>query len=188
METYSGVVGILGLIGLAWTGAKMFRAMESGICAIWGCRKRNFVKSKLFGILMVSGLGVLFLVGFLVQFGFMSFWGWLVGKQGALFGTGEFMIKPLIGFAASFAMFLFIYRIVPPVRQAWRKIALGAAVSAAVYLAMMYLIDFYFSSISKVPSLYGELATAIVLIIWLHLTGMLVFFGEEIIYVSQQEA
>ena len=53
---------------------------------------------------------------------------------------------------------------------------------------MMYLIAFYFSSISKVPSLYGELATAIVLITWLHLTGMLVFFGEEIIYVSQQEA
>lgn len=187
MKTYRGVAGVVGLVGLVWTGTKIFGAMEWGFCEIWGSKRRSYAKGKIFGALLISIVGLLFLGAFLVQFGFNALWEWVVGSQGALYDIGAFVAKPLVGFVVNFLLFLVIYKIVPTIKQRWRDVAVGAAVSAAVFLGIQYLLAFYFGSISKLPSVYGSISTVIILLIWLHVTGMITFFGEEIIYVRQNE-
>jgi membrane protein len=187
MKTYKSVAGVIGIIGLIWTGTKIFSAMEWGFCEIWGSKKRSYAKKKVFGLLLISIIGLLFLVAFLVQFGFTAFWKWAVGTSGAAYETGAFVVKPIIGFAVNFLLFLVIFKIVPTVRNSWNDIAIGAVVSAALFLGMQYLLAFYFGSISKVPSVYGSVSTVLILLIWLHVTGMITFFGAAIIYVTQHE-
>jgi membrane protein len=187
MKTYKSVAGIIGVVGLIWTGTKIFSAMEWGFCEIWDSKKRSYTKKKLFGLLFISIIGLLFLAAFLIQFGFTAFWEWVVSANGAAYETGVLVVKPIIGFAVNFLLFLVIFKIVPTVRNSWREIAIGAAVSAALFLGIQYLLAFYFNAISKVPSVYGSLSTVIILLIWLHVTGMITFFGAEIIYVRQHE-
>ena len=187
MKTYRGVAGVVGLVGLVWTGTKIFGAIEWGFCEIWGSRRRSYARKKIFGTLLISITGLLFLGAFLVQFGFNALWEWAVGSQGALNDIGAFVAKPLVGFVVNFLLFLVVYKIVPTIRQEWKDVAVGAAVSAAVFLGIQYLLAFYFGSISRLPSIYGSVSTVIILLVWLHLTGMITFFGEEIIYVRQNE-
>jgi membrane protein len=185
MKTYRSVAGIIGIVGLVWTGTKIFKAMEWGFCEIWGSRKRSYAKGKVFGLALISVVGLLFLAAFLVQFGFTALWKWAAGDSRVTYDVGVFLAKPLIGFAVNFLLFLFIYKVIPTVRQTWRDVAAGAAVSAALFLGMQYLLAFYFSSISNVPSVYGSISTVLILLIWLHVTGMITFFGAETIYVSE---
>lgn len=187
MKTYRGVAGVVGLVGLVWTGTKIFGAIEWGFCEIWGSRRRSYAKKKIFGTLLISIIGLLFLGAFLVQFGFNALWAWAVGSQGTLYDIGAFVAKPLVGFVVNFLLFLVVYKIVPTIKQAWKDVAVGAAVSAAVFLGIQYLLAFYFGSISRVPSVYGSVSTVIILLMWLHVTGMITYFGEEIIYVRQNE-
>ncbi len=188
MKTYKSVAGIIGILALIWTGTKIFGALEWGFCEIYGSKRRSYARKKVFGLLLISVIGLLFLAAFLVQFGFTAFWSWAVGDSGAVYDLGAFVAKPLIGFTVNFALFLAIYKIVPTVRQSIREIALGAAVAAALFLGIQYLLSFYFGSISKVPSVYGGLSTVIILLVWLHVTGMITFFGAEMIYVTHNEA
>jgi uncharacterized BrkB/YihY/UPF0761 family membrane protein len=55
------------------------------------------------------------------------------------------------------------------------------------FLAIQYLLAFYFGHISNMPSVYGSIATVIVLILWLHITGMIIFLGAEIIHAMSDE-
>jgi membrane protein len=188
MRTYRSVAGVIGIIALIWTGTKIFGALEWGFCEIWGSPKRSYARKKVFGLLLISIIGLLFLGVFLVQFGFTAFWEWAVGSYGAVYDTGVFVVKPIISFVMNFLLFLVIFKIVPTVRNSWRDCWVGAAVSAALFLGLQYLLGFYFGSISKIPSVYGSVSTVLILLIWLHVTGVIIFYGAEIIYVTKNEA
>ncbi len=188
MKTYRGVAGVLGFLALIWTGTKLFYAVEWGFSEIWGIKRRSYIRQKLFGVVFVFMVGLLFLVALMVQFGFEAAWKWLAGSHGVLFSAGGAVFKPLLGLAVNFGLFFFIFAIVPKVEQSLRKVAIGAAVAAAFFLATQYLLGYYFRSLSKVPSVYGSLSTAIIIIIWLHVMGLIIFLGEELVFVLHHDS
>lgn len=187
LTQYRNVLGAVSFIALLWTGTKIFGALELGFCQIWEIPKRKFAKGKVLGLLFITVIGLLFLTSIVALFAFTAFWGWAVGKEGALFETGNLIFKPLVSLAFNFFMFLFVYQVVPPIKQTLKKTALGALVSAILFLAMQYLLAFYFSSVSNIPNLYGSIATAVIMVIWLYVTGLIVFFGAGIIHVMQDK-
>lgn len=187
LRAYRGIAGVIGLAGLLWTGTKIFKAMEWGFCEVWGGPRRGYLRGRLIGMLLISILGMLFLAVVLVQFGFAALWGWAFGEHGAAYSLGTLVAKPLVGFLVNFLLFMSVYKIVPTVRHRWRDVAPGAAAAAALFLGVQYLLNFYFSSISNMPSVYGSVSTVIIILVWLQLTGMLVFFGAEVIYVSEND-
>lgn len=189
LVAYRNVVGIFGMVGLVWTASKVFGALEWGFCQIWHSEKRRYLKKKVLGAALVSALGLLFIVTVLVQLGFSAFWGWAVGKHGALYSVGDIAGKLAAGFLVNFLMFLYIFKVVPTVKQSLRKCAVGALVAASLFLGIQYALSFYFSKISNIPSVYGSVSTAVVLIVWLQITGMIIFFGGEMVHVlSDNEA
>ena len=187
LTQYRNVLGAVSFIALLWTGTKIFGALELGFCQIWEIPKRKFAKGKVLGLLFITVIGLLFLTSIVALFAFTAFWGWAVGKEGALFETGNLIFKPLVSLAFNFILFLFVYQVVPPIKQTLKKTALGALVSAILFLAMQYLLAFYFSSVSNIPNLYGSIATAVIMVIWLYVTGLIVFFGAGIIHVMQDK-
>ncbi|MHB8895644.1 MAG: YihY/virulence factor BrkB family protein [Candidatus Geothermincolia bacterium] len=187
MVANTAVVGVIGFLGLLWTGTKIFGSLEYGFCQIWGIKRRKYVKGKVLGFLLIAVAGVIVILSIIVQFAFAAVWGWMVGTEGFWYSAGTFVIRPLIGLAVNFALFLFIYQVIPPIKQALRRSAVGAIISAAFFLALQYLLAFYFGSISNLPSVYGSVATIVVLAIWLHITGMIIFLGAEIIHAIYDE-
>ena len=187
LTQYRNVLGAVSFVALLWTGTKIFGALELGFCQIWGVPKRKFTKGKILGIIFITVIGLLFLTSIVALFAFTAFWGWAVGKQGALYETGNVIFKPIVSLAFNFFLFLFVFQVVPPVKQALKRTALGAFVSAAFFLAMQYLLAYYFSSVSNIPSVYGSIATAVIMVVWLYVTGLIVFFGAGMIHVMQDE-
>jgi len=187
LTNYRNVLGVIGVLGLLWTGSRIFGALEWGFANIWGTKKRSFAKGKILGMLMVSVIGAAFITSLAVQFGFAAVWGWAVGKGGTWFTVGTTIVRPLMALAVNFVLFLFIYQVVPTAKQKLKLSAVGALVSAVFFLAVQYLLAFYFGHISGVPSQYGAIATGVVLIVWLHITGMITFMGAEIIHALYDE-
>jgi membrane protein len=187
MKTYRSVVGVLGFLALLWTGTKISHAVDWGFSQIWGTKSRSYIKGKVFGLFFISIVGLLFLGAFLVQFGFEAAWKWIAGSHHVVYNGVIAVVKPLLGLMVNFGLFFFLFAVVPRVKQLYRKVAVAAVVSAALFLAMQYLIGFYFRSISNVPSVYGSISTAIILIVWLHGMGLITFFGGELSYVLQHD-
>lgn len=187
LATYRNIVGIFGLVGLVWTASRVFGALEWGFCQIWHCDKRKYLKKKVLGAALVSVLGLLFILTVLVQLGFSAFWGWVVGKHGALYSAGDLAGTLVVGFTVNFLMFFYVFMVVPTVKQSPRKCAAGALFCAPLFLGTQYTLTFYFGKISNIPSMYGGLSTVVVLIIWLHITGMLTFLGAEVVHVLSDE-
>lgn len=187
LTQYRNVLGAVSFVALLWTGTKIFGALELGFCQIWDSPKRKFAKGKIFGIVFITVIGLLFLTSIVAIFAFTAVWGWVVGKSGALFDTGNVIFKPLVSLAFNFLLFLFVYQVVPTVKQSLKKTALGAAVSAVFFLGVQYLLAYYFSSVSRIPNVYGSIATAVIMVVWLYVTGLIVFFGAGIIHVLQDE-
>jgi membrane protein len=187
LTQYRNVLGAVSFIALLWTGTKVFGALELGFCQIWEIPKRKFTRGKVLGLLFITVIGLLFLTSIVALFAFTAFWGWAVGKEGALYDTGTLVFKPIVSLGFNFLLFLFVYQVVPPVKQALKKTALGALVSALLFLGVQYLLAYYFSSVSRIPNVYGSIATAVIMVVWLYVTGLIVFFGAGIIHVMQDE-
>jgi len=187
MKTYRNVAGVLGFLALIWTATKIFHAVDWGFSQIWGTKSRSYIKGKVFGLLFISIIGLLFLGAFLIQFGFEAAWKWMAGSHSGLYNAVIMAVKPLLGLVLNFGLFFLLFAIVPRVKQSYRKVAVAAAVAAAFFLATQYLLGYYFHSISKMPSVYGSISTAIILIIWLHVMGLITFFGGELSYVLQHD-
>ncbi len=187
MKTYRNVAGVLGFLALIWTATKIFHAVDWGFSQIWGTKSRSYIKGKVFGLFFISIIGLLFLGAFLIQFGFEAAWKWMAGSHSGLYNAVIVVVKPLLGLVVNFGLFFLLFAIVPRVKQRYRKVAVSAAISAALFLATQYLLGYYFHSISKMPSVYGSISAAIILIIWLHVMGLITFFGGELSYVLQHD-
>ncbi|MFH1149234.1 MAG: YihY/virulence factor BrkB family protein [Actinomycetota bacterium] len=183
LATYRNVVGVIGILALIWTGTKIFAALEWGFCQIWGSPRRNFAKKKLLGLVLVTVIGLLFVLSILAQFAFTAVWHWMVGQHDVLRTFGDTVFKPLLAGVVNFFLFMFTFKVVPTVKQKWSKCAWGALVSAALFLGLNQLLGYYFGHISSIPEVYGTIATPVVLIMWLHVTGMVLFYGGEVVHV-----
>jgi len=187
ITTYRNVVGVIGILALLWTGTKIFSSLEWGFCQIWDSRKRSYARKKLLGLLLVTIIGTVFILALLAMFAFTAAWSWIAGGHGTLHSLGTTVFKPLVALAMNFMLFLLVFKLVPTVKQRWRKCAWGAALSSALFLALNYLLGFFFANISSIPEVYGTVATPVVLIMWLNLTGLIIFFGGEIVHVLSDD-
>jgi membrane protein len=183
MEAYRQVIGILGIIGLIWTGTKLFRALEWGFSEITGSKRRSYLKGRLLGILLISIIGFVFTLAIVINLIITILWSAIVGQQGFLHEVGTYAFKPVLSLAINTVLFILMYKLIPTVKQRFRYVLIGAVVAGGLMLLVQYGLSIYFGVISDVPTTYGSISFAIVLIFFVHLVGMISFFGEELIYV-----
>lgn len=187
MAINRGVVGIIGLIGLVWTGTKLFKGLELGFAEIWDTKKRSRVKGRMLHVLLIMIVGGLFLFSSFLQFGLASLVDWLIGDGGTLVHALRDVFQFTMALLTNFAMFFVIYRFVPTVKKTWRLTASGALIAAALFLGFQYLLTYYLREMSSIPVVYGGVSVFIGLIVWLYLTGMITFFGEEMIHTLAED-
>jgi membrane protein len=78
-------------------------------------------------------------------------------------------------------LFALIFWFFPATKVQWRDVWPAGVLTACLVAASRYLIDFYlrFSSTSEV---YGAAGSLVVLLIWVYMTGLVVFFGASFCY------
>ncbi len=83
--------------------------------------------------------------------------------------------------AVAILIFALIYYVTPDVRhRSFRWVTPGAMVGVAVWIVVSAAFGRYVSDFANVSAVYGAFAGAIVLVVWLWLSGVALLFGAEL--------
>src|SRR5437899_11628437 len=122
VKSQSGILLLVGLVGLLWGGSALFGAMEQAFAVIYHTRPRDFVRQKLIAFGMVLLFTVL--VGVAVATSaILPALRHIPDIPSLLYsGTAAFILQVIVGLVAGFLLFFSIYFVIPNRTQDFRKL------------------------------------------------------------------
>ncbi len=159
-----GLLGIIGVVGLLWSGSSLFTGMEFALGVVVGVRQRSFLRQRAMALVMT----ILFVVAVVVTIGVNS----LIALPGVVWG-----FEPAVGLVVWCALILAIYRLVPnrtyKVRELWPGVLIAG--TAMELLTLLWPVYTHFS---KGSSTYGAaFALVFLLASWLYFLAEFILLG-----------
>ncbi len=164
IKRHSGLLGIIGVAGLLWSGSSLFTAMEFALGKVIGARQRSFFRQRAMALAMT----ILFVVSLVVTVGVNS----LIAIPGMVW-----FFEPLAGLLVWFAFMLAVYRLVP--NRTYRVAHLWpGVVIAGTAMEVLTLLWPTYATLSHNFSTYGTLlALFFVLASWLYFLAEFILLG-----------
>jgi len=164
-------IGIISALALLWTASTLFANLEASLNVIWGAPRRVVYRRRLLGVGAVLVLGLLFLLAILLS-----------TLQAVPLVTDFIPFLDELDFGISLLLsvlfFWLIYRWLPNAHVEPVPSLAGAALAGLVWQASQFLFRLYLTSgLSNLGAVYGTLASLIGLVLWVFLTGMILFVG-----------
>ena len=167
-----------------WTGSGVMISWMEGfrnayqLPKTWGLVKERMIA---FGLVIMAGIPLTFAT-VLVAFG-NQIETWLVFRAGHELAPFILilwnMVRWLIAILTSIAVMLLIYHHAVPRTQPWHTVLPGATLATAVWFPATMAFGWYVGHFAQYSLLYGSLATAIVLLIWMYILSIIVLLGAE---------
>ena len=194
----SGLVGIVSIIGLLWTGSSVFSALTRMMNRIWELEdNRKFLRKKLMDVLYTITLGSVFFLthGITTLYGIV---GSEIGIEGAGGGTTAdniletgwtwttiHILPPLL----SFGLLSFIYTVIPQRKIRLRDSLLWATLGMLVFEYSKSLFVLYISNYGNFDKVYGSISAVIILLLFSYVASIIVVFFAEIsnVYTNMRE-
>ena len=165
---------VIGVAFSLWAGLGVTQAAQNAFDKVWAVpfkARPNFWLSRLRGLLLVTVLGVMFVVSTVVS--------GLVG--GGLSGPLLTVVGIVFSLALNFAMFAAAFRTLTsasvPTRQMWIGVVIGGVLWEILQLAGGVYVNHV---IRRASSTYGLFATVIGLLAWLHIGAQATLYAAEI--------
>jgi membrane protein len=180
VKSQSGILLLVGLVGLLWGGSALFGAMEQAFAVIYHTRPRDFVRQKLIAFGMVLLFTVL--VGVAVATSaILPALKHIPDIPSFLYsGTAAFILQVIVGLVAGFLLFLSIYFIIPNRKQDFRKVVPGALVAGVLFEAITLLFPLYLE-INKGINQYGKtFGLFFLLMTFFFFIGLITMIGVEL--------
>ncbi len=179
-----GALGVGSILGLIWSATGVFGAINRAMNLVWDVQEdRPFFINKLRDLGMALVVFVLFLIATSISSAIQLFASRDLGIPGQTFlrdlGLGQLALR-VVPWIISFGIFLIIYRFVPKRRTHLRHIWLGAAIAATLFEASKILFVWYLGRFANYTIVYGPLASAIALLLWIYISSLILIFGAEI--------
>ncbi|MGN6871386.1 MAG: YihY/virulence factor BrkB family protein [Solirubrobacteraceae bacterium] len=163
---------IIGLLGSLWGGLGVTQASQNAFDRVWAVPfkdRPDFIHSRLRGLVLLTCLGVLFVLS-------VAATGLVTTIGGPLVKIGGYAITLAVNFGLYVASFRFLTSATVPTRCLW----LGAGVGA-VFLTILQLVGtIYIRHVAHATSAYGTFATVLGLLVWLHLLSQMTLYAAEI--------
>jgi membrane protein len=181
-DTGSNIVAtVIGVGTLIFGSSRVFNELQQSLNTIWGVEPEpeagiQFVlRKRLISFAMIMGIGFLLLLAFL----FITF---LTALKNILALPYLSYLIPVINFLfitlLAFLLFGLIYKVLPDVQIAWRDVAVGAGITAALFSLGQLLIGLYLVN-SSFSSTYGAAGSFLVILIWIFYSAQILYFGAE---------
>src|SRR6202048_4035320 len=180
VKSQSGILFVVGLIGLLWGGAALFGAIEQAFAVIYHTKPRDFIRSRLIAFGMVFLFTVL--VGIAVPTSSI-----LPALKNIpdipLFlysGAAAFILQVIVGVAAGFVLFGSIYYVIPNRKQQLHKVVPGALVAGILFELVTLLFPLYLS-INRGINQYGAtFGLLFLLMTFFFFLGLITMIGVEV--------
>ncbi len=182
-----GAIGIMGIVGLLWTGSQLFVTMQNALNNVWEVvSESGYIKTRIKAILMVIVFG-LFL---LLSMGSSAAVSWLQSglSDGALSGVTSVLLSILaivLGLVFAVAMFVVLYEYLPDSDVHWRSAVIGALFAGIAWTIAKELYRIYVTYYADFNKLYGSLGGVVLLILWIYYSSVILILGAELAYANQ---
>ena len=172
-----GSFGLVAGVTLLWSSLGFFSNLSGALSRTFRDQKGyNTWRSRLMGLGMMLALGVL-LVASLATTVVFNLVDLFVFYQTTSWVTTGALIVPL---SLSVAIFAFLYRFIPRRRVRWDAIWVAAFLGGGVWEVAKRVFAWYLDNMASYSLVYGSVATMIVLLLWVYLTGIIILLGAEI--------
>ncbi len=183
----SGVLSVLGLIGMAWSGSSMFGAIRRALNVVFKESEhahRPFAQQRLIDLALVGSLGLFFLVSIAAtaflrvvrhNTAKMAYIGQLAHDLGFVWDAASYLL-PL---AFSFIAFAAVYTLLPAERKRFRDAWPGALFAAVVFELAKFTFSIYLEHFSNYSLVFGSLGAVVAFLFWLYIAANIMLFGAE---------
>lgn len=170
---------LLGWVGTLLVGSQVMKLIMEGIHLIYGERKRHpFLGRQLRGLLLFCVSIVAWLLAVALSVFGRPLRQWMTGGFGQSLWAHGFWTIMLSVFAMALAVFVLalIYRVARLGATTWSSVLPGATAATILWWGVNSLFGIYVRQIQYGP-VYGGLAAAIGLMVWMEFSAMIVFLG-----------
>jgi membrane protein len=183
---YRGVTGIIGLLGLVWSGKNLFQALTYALNRSLGIvHFRHIVWDVLIALVLVPFAGIVLLMAIvlpviitlLVQF---------VGLESLRYVPQ--ITSYAVAFVLVFATSAILYAYLPNRHPRWSSVIPGAVVCAVLYSIAQIAFAVYTTYAASAFAIYGAFSALWVLLLWLDLIGVIFLFGAHVSAAWEKEA
>ncbi len=172
----AGAAGLIGLVGLLYSGLGWVDALREAIRTIWhhNVKAGNLLVKKAKDVVILAGLGVTVLlsIGISAATGAASsFFLDQVGLGDSQVATAAtWVLGVVLGIITSGALFLFLFWRLPKVPSPFRRVVKGALLAAVLFELLKRAGAFYIERTTQNP-LYGSFAVVVGLLIWINIVS-----------------
>ncbi len=190
------VIGVVGVLVLLFFSSFAFRMLEASIAIFFhqpdNPRGRSpWVSAILpYAFVLVLGAGLLVLTLVVALADALNelaiaLFGWPLPLP---LSQAPVITLNLLSFIGMFLLFTSIYKVLPVVRIAPRRAVIGGFVAAVLWEAVRLILAYYFANISLVNTVYGSLATIIVLLLSLQVGAVILLLGAQVMAELERSA
>lgn len=175
-NTKAGVAGLLGLVGLLYSGLGWVDALREAIRAVWhhNVKAGNFLVKKAKDVVILLGLGVTVVASVAVSAATGAFTDVAldaIGLERTVVATALAKVVGItLGLATSTALFLFLFWRLPKVRSPFRRVVRGALLAAVLFELLKRVGAIYIERTTENP-LYGSFAVIVGLLVWINIVS-----------------
>ncbi len=175
---------IIGAVTLLVGATTVFADIQDSINMIWGLKpkpKRGWLKilqNRFLSFSVIISLGFLLLVSLGVTSVLDGFSERLQARFNDVSVVVFYILNQIVTLAVISTIFGVIFKVLPDAIIKWRDVALGAMVTAVLFMLGKFGISFYIGS-SDVGSTYGAAGSLIVILLWTYYSSIILYFGAE---------
>jgi membrane protein len=183
---YRGVTGIIGLLGLVWSGKNLFQALTYALNRSLGIvHFRHIVWDVIIALVLVPFAGIVLvmaivlpvIITLLVQF---------VGLESLRYVPQ--ITSYAVAFVLVFATSAILYAYLPNRHPRWSSVIPGAVVCAVLYSIAQIAFAVYTTYAASAFAIYGAFSALWVLLLWLDLIGVIFLFGAHVSAAWEKDA
>lgn len=177
---------LISLVGILFGATGVVVALQDSLNRVWQVGPDpdsggvwNFVSKRLLSLAIILGLGLLLIVSLVISTILAA-----MGEQVASVIGMEGMIVDTINYGVQFLftviLFGAIFRYMPDADIVWKDVAIGATVTAVLFLLGRLGLQVYFSYSEPGAQLGAAAASLAVLLVWIYYSALIFLLGAEI--------
>ncbi len=188
LETaHKGVIAGIGIFLFLWAGIKIFMYIDANLNTIWEVkRKRSFARrfTDYIAMILLGPLIVLVASGITVY----------ISATVAALTTGGVLaeVKPLlitilnlIPFVLTCLLFTFLYIFMPNTRVRFFPALWAGIIAGSIYQLVQWIYLYFQIGVTNYNAIYGTFAALPLLLIWVHLSWVIILLGAKISFAFQ---
>lgn len=186
---HSGLLTV-GIIGTIWSASNGMKAFIRSMNIAFEVKEtRNYLITYLVSIFLTFGL-ILF---FVIALALPVFGNLILNAVNHFSPMPDYIqsifhiLRWLIAVAVISLVLAFLYHTAPNIHLPYRQVFAGAITATILMLIFSFGFSSYVNHFSHYSSTYGSLGGVIILMLWLHFTGMALIIGGEIIAICYRK-